>query len=314
MVELPDRIDFKYNLRVYLELLKKYKGLFVFLLVIVLIVEATYVVDKFLFKVIIDKGTEFAGETLDKNALVQILLIVALVYAIIVSVRIIGKWVMLNFINKLESNLIVDVKLKFFNHLVTLSHKFHTNNKTGSMISRLSRGGRAVESMTDIIVFNVAPLVFQLVIVSVSLIMFDFTSGMIVFLTVMAFIGYSYIVQKIQRPSSMKANDVEDYEKGKIADIFTNIDSVKYFGKEKYVKNKFTQIIDNTRFWMLKNWNYFRWLDAGQSLILSIGTFLLMYVPLTKFLNNEISLGTVVFIYTVYGTIINPLLHIISIC
>ncbi|MGV8171938.1 MAG: ABC transporter ATP-binding protein [Candidatus Woesearchaeota archaeon] len=307
MVELPDRIDFKYNFKVYLEMLKKYRGLFIFLLVIVLIVEATYVADRFLFKVIIDRGTEFAGGTLSNNILAQILLTVAMIYLLIVFVRIIGKWIMLNFINKLESSLIVDVKLKFFNHLVTLSHKFHTNNKTGSMISRLSRGGRAVESMTDIIVFNVAPLVFQLIIVSASLILFDFTSGIIVFLTVIIFIAYSYVVQKIQRPSSMKANDVEDYEKGKIADIFTNIDSVKYFGKERYVKNKFIQITDDTRFWTLKNWNYFRWLDSGQSLILSIGTFLLLYVPLTKFLNNEITLGTVVFIYTVYGTLINPL-------
>jgi ATP-binding cassette, subfamily B, heavy metal transporter len=307
MDETPERIDYKYNLKVYFELLKKYKWVFIFLLVIVLIVEASYVADRFLFKVIIDNGTEYTAGTLGREAFVQILILVAIIYAGLILIKAFGKWFMLNSVNKLESEIITDTKIKFFNHIIMLSHKFHTNNKTGSMISRLGRGGRSVERMTDIIVFNVAPLIFQLIIVSASLIAFDLTSGLIVFLTVILFIAYSFIIQQIQRSSSMKANDVEDYEKGKVADALTNIDSIKYFGKEEYIKHKFKQIVDDTKFWMKKNWDYFRWLDAGQSLLLSIGTFLLLYVPLTKFLNNEISLGTIVFIYTVYGSLMNPL-------
>jgi ATP-binding cassette subfamily B protein len=302
-----DRIDFKYNLKIYFEMLSRYKVLFVFLLFLVLIVETTYVADRFLFKVIIDGGTEYTAGSITSDALIQSLIVVALVYGGIVLIKTSGKWLMLKCINSLEANLITDIKIRFFDHLVTLSHKFHTSNRTGSMISRLSRGGRSIERMTDIIVFNVAPLLFQLVIVSVSMMAFDLTSGLIVFFTVALFIGYSFVIQQIQRPSSMKANDVEDFEKGKIADIFTNIDSIKHFGKETYIKNKFKQITNDTKFWMKKNWDYFTWLDAGQSFILSIGTFFLLYVPLTKFLHNEISLGTVVFIYTVYGALIGPL-------
>ncbi|MGV8141029.1 MAG: ABC transporter ATP-binding protein [Candidatus Woesearchaeota archaeon] len=303
----PDRIDFQYNLKIYFGMLKKYKMLFIFLLLIVLIVEATYVADRFLFKVIVDRGTEYGAGTLSVEGLIHIMSIVAIIYASIVLVKSSGKWLMLRSVNKLESNLITDVKIRFFNHLVTLSHKFHTNNKTGSMISRLSRGGRAIERMTDIITFNVAPLIFQLVIVSVSMMAFDLTSGLIVFLTVTMFIGYSFVIQQIQRPSSMKANDVEDFEKGKIADMFTNIDSIKHFGKEKYIKDRFLQITSETKYWMKKNWDYYNWLDAGQSIILSIGTFCLVYFPLVKFIHNEISLGTIVFIYTVYGALIGPL-------
>jgi ABC-type multidrug transport system fused ATPase/permease subunit len=307
MNEKPDRIDFKYNLKVYFEMLDRYRGLFIFLLFIVLIVEATYVADRFLFKIIVDKGTEYSAGTLNATALVRILGIVALVYIGIVLLKSLGKWLLLRSTNKLESNLITDIKIRFFNHLITLSHKFHTNNRTGSMISRLSRGGRAVERMTDIIAFNIAPLLFQLFIVSISMMAFDLLSGLTVFLTVLIFIGYSFIIQQIQKPSSMKANDVEDYEKGKIADIFTNIDSIKHFGKERYIKEKFLQITNDTKYWMKKNWDYFNWLDAGQSVILSVGTFFLVYFPLVKFIHNEISIGTIVFIYTVYGALIGPL-------
>jgi len=312
MDKKPEKIDFKYNFRIYFGLLKKYKWLLIFLLVTVLIVESTYTADRFLFKIIIDNGTLYASNSLTRDAFVQTLTMVALAYLVFITIKSVGKWFLLNSVNKLESRIIVDLKIQFFNHLVTLSHKFHTSNKTGSLISRLSRGGRAIERMTDIIVFNVAPLIFQLLIVSASLMAFDVATGLVVFATVALFIGYSFMIQQIQKPSSLKANDVEDFEKGNIADTFTNVDSIKYFGKEEYVKNKFRQISDNTRFWMKKNWDYFRWLDSGQSLILSVGTFFLLYLPLVKFLNNEITLGTIVFIYTVFGALLGPLFGFVN--
>jgi len=312
MKERPERIDFKYNLKVYFELLKKYKKKFAILMLLVLIGEALLVTDRFLFKIIIDRGTEYNAGTLGKEVIIHILLIVALIYIGLLIAKIVVKWLKQSSINKLETELIEDTKIKFFNHIITLSHKFHTNNKTGSMISRLSRGGRAVERMTDILIFNVAPLIFQLIIVSISMMAFDITSGLVVFITVIIFLIYSFIIQEIQKPSSMKANDVEDFEKGKLADTITNIDSIKYFGKEEHIKSKFKEITSTTKFWTKKNWDYYRILDAGQTTILSIGTFLLLYFPLVKFLNNELSLGTIVFIYTIYGTLMNPLFGFVS--
>ena len=200
MKDKPERIDFKYNLKIYFEMLSKYKVLFLVLLGIVLIIEASNVADRFLFKIIIDKGTEYGAKTLSSDMLMQALAIVAIIYISVILVRTIGKWMMYKYLNKLEVDLITDTKMRFFNHLIGLSHKFHTSNRTGSMISRLSRGGRAIERMTDLLIFNLAPLVFQLTIVSISILTFDVTSGIIVFATVAVFIGYSYIMQEPQKP------------------------------------------------------------------------------------------------------------------
>ena len=50
----------------------------------------------------------------------------------------------------------------------------------------------------------------------------------------------------------------------------------------------------------MKNWNYFRYLAAGQTLILALGTFFMIYFSMLKFLDNQITIGTLAFIYTVY--------------
>ena len=305
--KVKEKINFKYNLSVYFNLLGKYKAAFFWVLVVGLLLEASKTVDKYLFKTIIDNGTEFVAGTITKNTFIQVLVLVAIVYLTLITINFIFKWLHLHLINRLDANLILDLKRKFFNHIVHLSHKFHTTHKTGSLISRLGRGGGSVERMTDVLIFNVAPLIFQLVVVSLSLIYFSTSAILVVFATVTLFLIYSLIIQSWQQEPRVIANKKEDIEKGNMADIFTNIESVKYFGKENRIKSIYAKLTDTTRRAFLRSWDYFRWLDAGQGFILALGTFFIVYFPLMEFLDGNMTIGTLVFIYTIYGNIFWPL-------
>src|SRR3990172_10439272 len=200
--------------------------------------------------------------------------------------------------------MIVDIKRKFFNHLITLDHSFHISHKTGAMISGIIRGGGAMERMTDVIAFNFITILFQLAVVTFSLIYLDKFSAVIISATVVVFITYSLYIQKISESASLEANKREDIEKGNISDIFTNIDSIKYFGKDDIIKSKYKRISQETRDASLKIWDYFRWMSSGQSLILTLGTLLVVLFPIIKFINGETTLGTLAFIYTVYLSLI----------
>lgn len=301
------KIEFKYNLSVYWGFLKKYIWIVILIAFISLIIESRYVIQSYLLKVIIDNGTLFSAGSLALNSFTKILMIVLIVFSAVILVGSIFRWLYLHFINKLESKLIFDIKKKFFNHLIDLDHSFHITHKTGSLISRLTRGRGATERMTDVITFNVAPMVFDLAVVVGSLIFFDWISAIVVFLTMVAFVGYSLFIQRISASANLIANEAEDREKGNIADIFTNVDAIKYFGKENSIKNRFDKLNKYTVNSILNLWNYFRWLDSIQSLILGLGTFLVVYFPLMHFLNGTISLGTIVFIYTVFISLTGPL-------
>ncbi len=297
----------KYNLREYWSFLKKYKLLAFLILFLVLINEAVNVSERYLFKILVDKGTLFEAGTLLRNEFFQIVLILAGIFIGALLVKAVCKWVSMHFINLLETKLIVDLKRKYFNHILTLSHSFHTSHRTGSLISRMTRGGRAMESATDVWVFNFSPLLLQLVVVATSLALFDWVSAVVLTLLVVCFIIYSLIVQTKQIPSSARMNQTEDIEKGNISDFFMNIDAIKYFGKEYLIKNRYAKLSDETRKAQLNQWNFHRWIDSGQALILGIGTFLIIYFPMIKFLHNEITLGTLVFAYTAYVMLLGPL-------
>src|SRR3989338_3541499 len=155
-------IDFRYNLSIYFSLLKKYRGLFTVVLGIILVIEALSLVDKFLLKIVLDRGADYLAGTLSQNQFTSILITLLLVFAGVSAAEMLLRWLRHHTINILEGNLITDLKRKFFNHLMYLSYNFHTTHKTGSLISRLVRVGRSMETMTDVFIFNVAPLLFQL--------------------------------------------------------------------------------------------------------------------------------------------------------
>lgn len=305
--EEKKKIDFSYNLSVYWGFLKKYKLLFLSVLATTLIVEALNVADRYLFKVIIDDGTEFVNGIIAQSAFIQTLIIIAVIFISLVVSRSFLKWLNIHLVVHLNANLIYDLKQKYFNHIVGLSHRFHITHKTGSLISRMTRGSGSIEGLTDVIAFQFAPLIFQLIIVGFSLAVFDKISAVVLLITVVIFISYSYMIQRLQTPSKLEHVNSEDIEKANIGDIFTNIDSIKYYGKEKYIEQKFSRLSGETKRRALKNDFYFRWFDSGQILILGVGVFFLIYFPLVNFLHGGISLGTLVFIYTIYGNVVGPM-------
>jgi len=302
-----EKIDFRHNLSEYWGFLKKYKLLVIVTFIFSFLLEASHTVDKFLFKIIIDKGTEFSTNPQILESFISTLIVLSLIFAVVIVLKFAIEWLFIHLINRLSTGLITDLKQKFFNHILCLSHNFHTNHKTGSLISKLGRGAGAIERLTDVIMFNFSALAFGLIVVGGTLIYFNLSSAIVLFVTSIVFITYSLILLSAQKKYNLSANKTEDREKANLADIFTNIDSVKYFGKEFRVQNQFKKLTEATKSSFIKAWDFWRWMEGGQALILSVGTFLLIYFPLMSFLNGTATLGTLVFIYTIYGNIFWPL-------
>ncbi|MGV8162223.1 MAG: ABC transporter ATP-binding protein [Candidatus Nanoarchaeia archaeon] len=307
-----ERIDFKYNLKVYFSLLAKYKSMIYLLIFLVFIVETLLVLDRYVLKLAVDKATAFSSGIISSSDLSAFLFALACAFVLIVAIRATANWFKMHFINKLESRAILDMKKRFFNHIVGLSYGFHTSNKTGSLISRFVRAGSAVERMTDTIFFDVLPLIVQVIAVVISLLLFDYVSALVVLVVVVVFIGYSLAMNRTVRKYNIEANDKEDEEKAVVSDVFLNIDSIKYFGKEETINQNYLEKSTTTKNAVLKMWNFFRTLTAVQIFVLGLGMLALMITPFVRFTNNEITLAEVIFVYTVYGNIVGPLYRFVG--
>ena len=300
-------IDFKYNLSLYWKFVRKYKLSIFLILFITLFFQIMHVAERFLFKIITDDGASFISNNLQREVFVSRLITIGLIFLVMVFLQTIVRWIWLGIINKFETTTMLDLKKEMFNHVVHLDHEFHTSNKTGSLISKLLRGGYAMERLSDVFFFNFSPLLIQAIVISASIMMFDITSAIVTLLTVFSFILFSAVINKKQQKPNMDANDAEDEEKAVISNYLTNIESVKYFGKELNVKKNYLGFANLTKNATLRHWNYFRLLSAGHTFILGLGIFFLVYFPLQKLLLNEIGIGTIIFIYTSFGSMVGHL-------
>jgi len=302
-----DNINLIANFKIYIKFMKKYKAYFFAIIFIVILAQIASIFDKYLFKIVLDRGAEFIDGSLLRNEFVSILIVIAVIFFSLLITRSVLNWIQMSFVNKMEVNLIYDVKKKFFDHIINLDHYFHTTHKTGSMISKMNRGTRAIESITDFLIFDTIPLIIQLVVTGLFFSVFDKLSVVVIIATSICFISLGIYLSTIQKQPQKETNDAEDIEKGNLSDVLTNIDSVKYYGKENTIKNRYSSLALDTKVKLLKFWNFFRWYNSGENLILGIGTFFVIYFPLMRFLDGEMTIGTLAFLYSAFMSIIGPL-------
>ncbi len=300
-------IAFRENLRKYFAFARPYWTYYLLIIFFVLLVSLSGIAEKFLFKIIIDDGTNFASGVLSKDAFISILFWVAFVFGVTIIIRGLSHWARYFFINRLEGELIFDLKKKFFNHILRLSHKFHTTHRTGSLIAKMSRGARSIESITDFFVFSSIPLITELIVVCISLAYFELSSVAVILATMVVFVVFVVVVTRLQQKPKIESNDADDAEKAFVGDIFTNVDSIKYFGKEARVSNLFEFLAKKSSKTLVKTWDFESYVEIGQSIIFGVGVALLLYFPLIRFINGEITIGSLAFIYTIYFNVAMPM-------
>lgn len=305
------KIDHKDLLKEYFKFASKYKLLFSSMIIAVVLTEGLFVVDKFLYKRLIDDAEKFISGTLTQSIFVETILIIAVIFLGIIIFRTFFKWLSTYLVAIFEPKIIYDVKNKYFNHIIRLHHKFHANHKSGSLISKLGRGQRSIESLTDIFVFQIGPLILQLALVGVSIAFFSGITTIILFAIVVVFVSYSLYINRLQIDSRKKMNKSNDRESGFVSDTLTNIESIKYHGKENTITSIMKRLFSITRTNSQKAWGYFSYLESGQTLVLGIGTIALLFFPFKEFLAGNLSLGTIVFIYSLYGNVASSLVKFV---
>ena len=305
------KINFADNWRYYLGIAKPYKWTFFAIIILILIRATLESGQNLVFKFIVDGAEQMTAGAITSEAFFSIALFWIGVFFVSVVAIAILRFFRVDILNKLDVAMMFDTKSDIFGHLVSLSHAFHSSNRTGSLISRLIRCGNGIESITDFITFHGLPLIAKVGVLFVMIAFFDLTSAIIILVIAAVFIIFSVILLRKQQKANIERIEVEDKEKGFISDVFMNIETVKHFGKEARLKSLFARTASVTRKKYLKFWDFYTYTESGHDLILGAGTALILGFTVLRFMKGELSVGTMVFIYTSYFSLITPLYEFI---
>ena len=301
------KVNFVENFKLFWKIVKHEKKWVFTLLFFAFIFELLMIADNLLVKWIVDYGNGFLAGNYTGVQILRIFTIILGIFLGLVLFRSTIRFFNMHSRNRLMSRVDADIKKKYFNKVIDFDYDFHTQNKSGELISKLDRGARGCVSLTELVTQRLFSPIFALVVVLFSIAYFDIVPALITAGIGVVILIFSWKIFSKQAKAKLENNDSLDREKGFVSNILSGFESIKFFGKERNVKNRHLKYIEKSKNSFIKFNDYYRVYVTLMSLTLGIGTALLLYFSLKSFVTGKITIGTVVFIFTTFGRMIAPI-------
>ena len=132
------------------------------------------------------------------------------------------------------------ISTEVFRHLHALSLGFHLDRKTGALSRDIERGTGAVTNFLRMFVFNIIPVVFELVAVLLILwIHFDAVFMLITMAMVVIYSAFTFMVTSWRTKFRVQMNLSESSAQTRALDALLNYETVKVFGNEEMENRRY---------------------------------------------------------------------------
>src|SRR5205809_827507 len=159
-----------------------------------------------------------------------------------------------------------------FEHMHELSLRFHLERKTGGLTRVLERGRNAIETIVRMVILQLVPTIVELVlIVGVLLWMFDWRYVLIITVTVVLYMAFTYYATEWRINIRRKMNDSDSDANTKAIDSLLNYETVKYFVAEKREAGRYDRTMARYEDASVKAYPSLAVLNAGQAVLFTLG-------------------------------------------
>lgn len=200
---------------------------------------------------------------------------------------------------RIGQNAIRRVALKVFNHLHSLSLKFHLNRQTGALSRIIDRGIGGIEFTLRFVTFNVFPTLLEIILVCVILInLFNWYFSFITFFVILFYIIFTFTVTEWRVKIRKKMNEADNIRGQKSIDSLLNFETVKYFNNEDYEALRYDKALETYEKFAVKSAISLNFLNVGQALVISIGMIGMMVLAAYQIQDGAMSIGDFIIVNT----------------
>jgi ATP-binding cassette subfamily B protein len=159
-----------------------------------------------------------------------------------------------------------------FEHMHLLSLRFHLERKTGGLTRVLERGRNGIETIVRMVILQLLPTVVELaLIVGVLLWMFDWRYVLIIAVTVVLYMAFTYYATEWRIGIRRKMNDSDTDANTKAIDSLLNYETVKYFVAEEREARRYDRTMARYEDASVKAYTSLAVLNAGQAALFTLG-------------------------------------------
>ena len=167
--------------------------------------------------------------------------------------------------------------LETFRHIHALSLSYHLTRRTGGLSRIIERGVKAVDFLLRFLLFSIAPLILELLMVGVILwLAFDIWYLVVVAGVIAAYGAFTFKVTEWRVKLRREMNDQDTDANQKAIDSLLNYETVKYFGAEAREAARYDRAMAGYERAALKTAYSLSFLNVGQSVLITGGLVAVM--------------------------------------
>jgi ATP-binding cassette subfamily B protein len=187
--------------------------------------------------------------------------------------------------------------LRTFRHIHALSLRYHVTRRTGGLSRVIERGVKAIDFLMRFLIFSIAPLILELVLVSVIFLwVFDWRYFAVIAVSIGVYVWFTFAVTewRVKIRQEMNAQDQDANQKA--VDSLLNYETVKYFGAETREAARYDAAMAGYERAAVRTSTSLAALNAGQALIITAALVAVMAMAARGVLAGELTVGDFVMV------------------
>ncbi|CAJ3062165.1 ABC transporter ATP-binding protein [Burkholderia pseudomallei] len=192
---------------------------------------------------------------------------------------------------------VADFTVRTFAHLHRLGARFHARRETGAVVRDLEKGTAGIGYLLGIAVFTIVPTVLEIgavLVVVIGKYGGGFTA--IIFVTFAVYAAYTFVFTRRRMRLQRRVNALEARSNGRIVDSLLNYDTVKYFAREDFERERLDTVLDDWREAGIDNQFALSTLHIGQSACIGAGIAAVMLLAGERVVSGVMTVGDLVLI------------------
>ncbi|AFX99593.1 ABC transporter transmembrane region family protein [Candidatus Endolissoclinum faulkneri L2] len=200
------------------------------------------------------------------------------------------------------------VALKTFNHLHSLSLRFHMDRQTGGLSRAIERGVNGIEFLLSFMLFNILPTLIEIIMVCAVLwYFFNFWYALITLLTISSYIAFTMFVTEWRLKFRRQMNEHDQTANTRAIDSLLNFETVKYLGNEQHEEKRYDTSLQRYANAAIASRSSLSLLNVGQGVIIASSLITLMSMASFGVKAGTMSVGDFVMVNTYLIQLFLPL-------
>ena len=189
------------------------------------------------------------------------------------------------------------VSLETFEHLLSLSLRFHLERQTGGVSRDMERGSKAIHSLLNYTIYNILPtLVEMTLVISLLSAKFDGWFAAITLSALLLYIVFTVSVTEWRTHFRRAMNEQESRASTRAVDALLNYETVKVFSNEAFEQTRYDENLRRLERASVKSQTSLSLLNLGQSTIIALTVVLLVWRATVGVVEGHMTLGDLVLV------------------